>query len=284
MLTLGSVYISLLIFAHTLHTLFFFFFFLMIRRPPRSTLFPYTTLFRSRHLRHPQRSARPDRGLVPARPLRDLRFGGRDPAEGNPGSRARPDPDRWLVRLQPRIRRFPPLHASEPVGTRDPAGFRGRLDRWRSVAAATTAVDRGVRSADGIRFPPQRLQRRHHRPRVRGHPAGGVRPRHSRPSRVPRSPLAALVVWLLGPRGRRHEVALHPPGPGPGRPRGCGTGVARGQRARATARRSAPDARQLARRPGPWHRLGRAGLVRGEGGDRRGALAIHAATRPPLLR
>src|SRR2546422_6281580 len=28
-------------------SMFFFFFFLMIRRPPRSTLFPYTTLFRS---------------------------------------------------------------------------------------------------------------------------------------------------------------------------------------------------------------------------------------------
>src|SRR2546422_9454730 len=28
-------------------SLSFFFFFLMIRRPPRSTLFPYTTLFRS---------------------------------------------------------------------------------------------------------------------------------------------------------------------------------------------------------------------------------------------
>src|SRR5260370_24187915 len=28
----------------------FLFFFLMIRRPPRSTLFPYTTLFRSRQL------------------------------------------------------------------------------------------------------------------------------------------------------------------------------------------------------------------------------------------
>src|SRR3712207_7357859 len=28
----------------------FYFFFLMIRRPPRSTLFPYTTLFRSRRL------------------------------------------------------------------------------------------------------------------------------------------------------------------------------------------------------------------------------------------
>src|SRR5438132_12666963 len=30
------------------HVQFFFFFFLLIRRPPRSTLFPYTTLFRSR--------------------------------------------------------------------------------------------------------------------------------------------------------------------------------------------------------------------------------------------
>src|SRR5882672_12316991 len=30
---------------------FFVFFFLMIRRPPRSTLFPYTTLFRSRRRR-----------------------------------------------------------------------------------------------------------------------------------------------------------------------------------------------------------------------------------------
>src|SRR5260221_8783448 len=30
-----------------LHNFYFFFFFLMIRRPPRSTLFPYTTLFRS---------------------------------------------------------------------------------------------------------------------------------------------------------------------------------------------------------------------------------------------
>src|SRR3712207_8937676 len=29
------------------------FFFLMIRRPPRSTLFPYTTLFRSRHHGNP---------------------------------------------------------------------------------------------------------------------------------------------------------------------------------------------------------------------------------------
>src|SRR5258708_38999012 len=32
-----------------IHAIIFTFFFLMIRRPPRSTLFPYTTLFRSRN-------------------------------------------------------------------------------------------------------------------------------------------------------------------------------------------------------------------------------------------
>src|SRR5438552_14981665 len=33
--------------SHSLTYLYLFFFFLMLRRPPRSTLFPYTTLFRS---------------------------------------------------------------------------------------------------------------------------------------------------------------------------------------------------------------------------------------------
>src|SRR5258708_37338253 len=37
-----SILILILVLSHL-----FFFFFLMIRRPPRSTLFPYTTLFRS---------------------------------------------------------------------------------------------------------------------------------------------------------------------------------------------------------------------------------------------
>src|SRR3712207_8404650 len=40
-------------------------FFLMIRRPPRSTLFPYTTLFRSRPLRVVHRGRRRD--IVPER-------------------------------------------------------------------------------------------------------------------------------------------------------------------------------------------------------------------------
>src|SRR5256885_6593079 len=46
------------------------FFFLMIRRPPRSTLFPYTTLFRSRRpfpQRGRGRSNRDPRALRPAR-------------------------------------------------------------------------------------------------------------------------------------------------------------------------------------------------------------------------
>src|SRR5476649_2757812 len=66
----------------------FFFFFLMIRRPPRSTLFPYTTLFRS--LRPSELAVAPrDRSAVPHRvkiaPLGLGRPAGRDhskPARG----------------------------------------------------------------------------------------------------------------------------------------------------------------------------------------------------------
>src|SRR5256885_10608724 len=43
-----------LMFLFCFYCIFFFFFFLMIRRPPRSTLFPYTTLFRSLCLVSPQ--------------------------------------------------------------------------------------------------------------------------------------------------------------------------------------------------------------------------------------
>src|SRR5207249_10849703 len=46
-----SILVSFLFFFSFNFLFFFFsfFFFLMIRRPPRSTLFPYTTLFRSLH-------------------------------------------------------------------------------------------------------------------------------------------------------------------------------------------------------------------------------------------
>src|SRR5438477_5305759 len=49
-------------------SLLLFFFFLMIRRPPRSTLFPYTTLFRSIR-RGPRRPDREEQGVL----LRRLR-------------------------------------------------------------------------------------------------------------------------------------------------------------------------------------------------------------------
>src|SRR5258707_11057662 len=62
---------------NNLSTYHHFFFFLMIRRPPRSTLFPYTTLFRS-PLRREQRAGQgigahqctSDRIRLPARALR----------------------------------------------------------------------------------------------------------------------------------------------------------------------------------------------------------------------
>src|SRR2546430_13367282 len=38
---------AILFICKSINNIFIFFFFLMIRRPPRSTLFPYTTLFRS---------------------------------------------------------------------------------------------------------------------------------------------------------------------------------------------------------------------------------------------
>src|SRR2546430_14042565 len=54
---------TLLLFMLSTFRVLLFFFFLMIRRPPRSTLFPYTTLFRS--LRKDQRARRRGgRGVV----------------------------------------------------------------------------------------------------------------------------------------------------------------------------------------------------------------------------
>src|SRR5438067_13422160 len=52
-----------------LHVSVYFFFFLMIRRPPRSTLFPYTTLFRSRGSGRPFTSGRAT--AMTARPVRN---------------------------------------------------------------------------------------------------------------------------------------------------------------------------------------------------------------------
>src|SRR6266487_4216133 len=163
----------------------FFFFFLMIRRPPRSTLFPYTTLFRSLLLRH----ERPDpdhlrllagrRGgqvhrPVPGeedpegQPVRDDRPRRRGPADGaggqgGPGDPARPRGRhlrraRWRPGLDPHLSRagaelrvLQPLpRTGGPAGRR--AGRRGeRLDD--QVAGRGASARRCARPARGVPAP-----------------------------------------------------------------------------------------------------------------------------------
>src|SRR5690606_41798627 len=74
-ITLQSCCVLSPCFFFTIHLFCFFtllyFFFLMIRRPPRSTLFPYTTLFRSEIRKLSEvRSGPPSRNLAPSRPSR----------------------------------------------------------------------------------------------------------------------------------------------------------------------------------------------------------------------
>src|SRR5256885_4390478 len=57
-----TLYFFLFIFSDDFF--YFFFFFLMIRRPPRSTLFPYTTLFRSHREQCGLHADQPDRRLL----------------------------------------------------------------------------------------------------------------------------------------------------------------------------------------------------------------------------
>src|SRR3712207_6847184 len=76
-------------------------FFLMIRRPPRSTLFPYTTLFRSRArpVDAAHRADRPEDGepLSPRRPFAGPAAGTPAPHDGRVGTPG--DPDRKSTRL-----------------------------------------------------------------------------------------------------------------------------------------------------------------------------------------
>src|SRR3712207_9275459 len=60
------------------------FFLLMIRRPPRSTLFPYTTLFRSKEEHHDSQGWGPRPRLRPPRPARQHRPPVRPPRPEGP--------------------------------------------------------------------------------------------------------------------------------------------------------------------------------------------------------
>src|SRR5260221_5419778 len=144
------------------------FFFLMIRRPPRSTLFPYTTLFRS------------CRGPAPrARAVRDRRR----PWDGD-------TPRRWWC--------WP----ARIPGTREaPRGLR----RWGCREARCAAPRRGgARAPGGGRRTTRRRpalplgvpQRAPPRPRARPHPRGAARapPRDRAAPRPPRRRAARPAV------------------------------------------------------------------------------------------
>src|SRR3712207_6977888 len=75
-------------------------FFLMIRRPPRSTLFPYTTLFRSQHVRplRPQPGRRQDQRPPRARQGRERSLERLQRGERGAARRRRPR-DRKSTRL-----------------------------------------------------------------------------------------------------------------------------------------------------------------------------------------
>src|SRR2546426_9075068 len=138
----------------------------MIRRPPRSTLFPYTTLFRSPRARSPAAERlpegvllrhgelRPGRPAARARVRRPAAASGRQrlPApDREPGVDAgqcaparrlgrRPRPDPW------RQRRAAARAVSAAAGPRaDPAGSVGRA-RWGATAAAVSLVTHALAS------------------------------------------------------------------------------------------------------------------------------------------
>src|SRR6267378_2871706 len=96
----------------------FVFFFLMIRRPPRSTLFPYTTLFRSADVQAlPARHGLPAAGVLGV-PEADRRGEpARDPRDPRPLARRAHDPARGAARgARPHPAR--PPQGLHPVGRR----------------------------------------------------------------------------------------------------------------------------------------------------------------------
>src|SRR5882762_3079988 len=117
---------------------YFSFFFLMIRRPPRSTLFPYTTLFRSRGRRKP-----PHRAPAARPTVRDAAGGAR--------------------RRRARARSTAHARSESAGGARLPGGrARGRHAHHRFLAVR-----------DGRRGPAGPRDRRAHR-QCGGGNAGGV--------------------------------------------------------------------------------------------------------------
>src|SRR6266478_1442861 len=142
-----------------------FFFFLMIRRPPRSTLFPYTTLFRpprprARHEHLLRAERRPRRDLHPEPPARRLQDGLRrrprhvhqpvacEPRRRPPGAlrrlagrplrqRRHPLHDQLRRRRDLRARRARGRHGRRPERA-EPAEIGRSSSPGRTTASATT--------------------------------------------------------------------------------------------------------------------------------------------------
>src|SRR6266542_7003818 len=138
---------------------FFFFFFLMIRRPPRSTLFPYTTLFRSgdlglQRLRRRREADHAQLGAAPGaaeprghgrHPLRHALEPLRHELQGRPLGRAGEARASEAERaLRDRARRG--VHVEPPACG---AGGRGGADRLRSRRRAAHARARVATAPDG---------------------------------------------------------------------------------------------------------------------------------------
>src|SRR5688572_1392772 len=109
-------------------------FFFTIRRPPTSTLFPYTTLFRSVLPRRPPRKA-PD-GEEDFRPPQGEDLPRRHPRQQAPPRRPplhRDSPDRLRSGLAPAHARLGALHARRDAGHRhhDSGDERGRAVHGR---------------------------------------------------------------------------------------------------------------------------------------------------------
>src|SRR6266496_1806068 len=157
-------------------SIYFFFFFLMIRRPPRSTLFPYTTLFRS--------------GSPAAGATRPGRPRPRWPRPGNRRVRRRPRP-RARPAAPPCSSSVLLLSSARVPGTRQPGQFL-----FRHVFLQLTDVEQleqvgphrrdrlaaqhhvvAIERADQVELPPFR---RHLRVVIPGVPAAALLPLQGR--------------------------------------------------------------------------------------------------------
>src|SRR3989337_116845 len=145
--------------------MFVFFFFLMIRRPPRSTLFPYTTLFRSEtcatppryhgrknRRKSPRRHGRVGRALPPGSPCPSPdpvhRHAGGGRRSGLPGAPPLPPDERHVAR--PRAGRAGGGHP-RPLG--HPAHLRA--ESARPLLRPGLRAGAGPPLADGA-LPPHR--------------------------------------------------------------------------------------------------------------------------------